>query len=49
MYGAYTELFAGLSPKVTLKNSGAWSTSKVHFALRHADMAIFSHPLGPLQ
>lgn len=24
MYGAYTELFAGLSPKVTLKNSGAW-------------------------
>jgi hypothetical protein len=25
IYGAYTELFAGLSPEVTIEKSGAWS------------------------
>lgn len=25
VYGAYTELFAGLSPKVTIEKTGAWS------------------------
>jgi retinol dehydrogenase 12 len=25
IYGAYTELFAGLSPEVTVQKSGAWS------------------------
>lgn len=25
IYGAYTELFAGLSPKVTMEKNGAWS------------------------
>ena len=39
IHGAYTELFAGLSPQVTLKKTGAWSTSNVlRFALRHADL-----------
>jgi retinol dehydrogenase 12 len=26
--GAYTELFAGLSPQVTIEKSGSWSTSR---------------------
>lgn len=25
IYGAYTELFAGLSPEVTTEKNGAWS------------------------
>jgi retinol dehydrogenase-12 len=25
IYGAYTELFAGLSPEVTMEKNGAWS------------------------
>jgi retinol dehydrogenase 12 len=25
IYGAYTELFAGLSPEITIEQSGAWS------------------------
>lgn len=24
IFGAYTELFAGLSPEITIKNNGAW-------------------------
>lgn len=27
VYGAYTELFAGLSPAITLENSGSWGRS----------------------
>lgn len=25
IYGAYTELFAGLSPEVTIEKTGSWS------------------------
>lgn len=25
IYGAYTELFAGLSPEITIEQSGDWS------------------------
>lgn len=31
--GAYTELFAGLSPSVTPKQTGAWSTLRNPFGL----------------
>ncbi len=38
IHGAYTELFAGLSPEITLERTGAWSTSMIHVALHHADL-----------
>jgi len=37
MYGAYTELFAGLSPEVTMEKSGVWGTF------------LPSHPLHELE
>lgn len=30
--GAYTELYAGLSPKITLEQSGDWGKSISHFS-----------------
>jgi retinol dehydrogenase 12 len=41
IYGAYTELFAGLSPEVTLERSGDWSMQALFLQPsiqeRHAD------------
>ncbi len=49
IHGAYTELFAGLSPDITLKKTGAWSTSQIHLVLHCADLVYFSHTLGPIR
>ena len=49
IYGAYTELFAGLSPKVTLDKTGAWSTYDTPSSIQYADSAAFSHTMGPLR
>ncbi|MBE3049903.1 hypothetical protein IMZ48_46880 [Candidatus Bathyarchaeota archaeon] len=34
VYGAYTELYAGLSPDVTMEKSGSWSKSLCHSSKR---------------
>jgi hypothetical protein len=50
IYGAYMELFAGLSPDITTEQSGAWSRNSSFSGLeveRSAD-SICSHPLGSL-
>jgi hypothetical protein len=36
--GAYTELFAGLSPDVTLEKSGAWMEPWGRFEAQRADL-----------
>lgn len=46
IHGAYTELFAGLSPEITLDKTGAWSKSKIRFALQYADLAFLVIPWG---
>ena len=46
IHGAYTELFAGLSPEITLDKTGAWSKSKIQFPLRFADLAFSVIPWG---
>lgn len=33
LYGAYTELFAGLSPEITMEHTGAWSESSPSFCI----------------
>jgi NAD(P)-dependent dehydrogenase (short-subunit alcohol dehydrogenase family) len=38
IYGAYTELFAGLSPDVTLEKSGAWLQPWGRFSPQRADL-----------
>lgn len=47
IHGAYTELFAGLSPDITPELNGAWSKSSLllfdgHLLMQH------SHSMGPL-
>jgi retinol dehydrogenase-12 len=37
IHGAYTELFAGLSPDVTLAKNGAWSKSTFYTLQADAD------------
>ena len=49
IYGAYTELFAGLSPEITLDKTGAWSTYNAHSIIQRTDLACFSHTLGPIR
>ena len=36
IYGAYTELFAGLSPEITIKQSGAWSMIFLFINLKYS-------------
>ena len=49
IYGAYTELFAGLSPQITLDKTGAWSTYNTHSTIQYTDLACFSRTVGPLR
>ncbi|ERT01874.1 hypothetical protein HMPREF1624_00168 [Sporothrix schenckii ATCC 58251] len=44
VYGAYTELFAGLSPDVTLDKSGAWIGPWGRFFGMRSDIASYGKP-----
>jgi hypothetical protein len=48
IYGAYTELFAGLSPEITIEQSGAWSmlSSPTVFEMLVSAKNIYSHTVG---
>lgn len=47
--GAYTELFAGLSPEVTLDRSGDWSKSVVGFRKSSITNFTYSYSLGTIR
>ncbi|KAH7125820.1 hypothetical protein EDB81DRAFT_872120 [Dactylonectria macrodidyma] len=44
VYGAYTELFAGLSPQVTMEKSGNWIGPWGRFLLIRHDLSLASKP-----
>lgn len=46
IYGAYTELFAGLSPEITLQKTGAWSTFHFQVVLLILTWCISVIPWG---
>jgi hypothetical protein len=48
IYGAYTELFAGLSSDITIEQSGAWSRIPIFLAYERFESTknMYSHPMG---
>jgi len=47
--GAYCELFAGLSPEITVKKTGSWSRSKSILPLHYTELVLFSHPFRSIR
>ena len=46
VYGAYTELYSGLSPDITLKKSGNWVVPWVRLHPLHADLLEATKPVS---
>ncbi|KAJ4248389.1 short-chain alcohol dehydrogenase [Fusarium torreyae] len=46
IYGAYTELFAGLSPDVTMEKTGAWIVPWGRFGIPREDLELGAHPIS---